>query len=139
MQHRYFILSESNVRTFLVITLSTLSLGLFSQQLKCCQSIADVEIYLTGKWKEKGANSTIYDYSFKDGKGLVVNLKSSESKETYELLTNPSSVEIISYGDGFRLKYIYLHGEMVTDLKYLNTNQLKLVNDGKEIEYYRIH
>ena len=123
----------------LILLLTFLPLTLLGQDLKCCESEKDVETYLSGKWKVKDSDSkTVYHYWFENGKGNLENFEPAEKGEKIIIEDNHSFVEIIKYENRFKLKHTYLYGDWISDLKYLNSNQLILIRDGKEKEYYKV-
>jgi len=123
----------------LILILTLLPLTLLGQHLKCCETEKEVETYLSGKWKINDSDSKfIYHYWFEDGKGNVEDFEPAKYGVEMIIEDNHSFVEILKYDSGFKLKYIYLYGEYISELKYLNSNKLILITDGKETEYYKI-
>lgn len=122
----------------LILILTFLPLTLLGQHLKCCESEKEVESYLSGKWKENNDESnTVYEYWFENGKGHLSEIEISENgDELIELEVQPF-VEIIKYDGGFKIKFIYPYENWVSELKYLNSNKLILITNGKETEYYK--
>ena len=111
----------------------------FGQHLECCETKKDIETYLSGKWEiADSASKTIYQYWFEDGKGHLDDYEPAEKEG--ELLVEDSHVfvEIIKYDNGFKLKYTYLYGNWISELKYLNAKKLILLTDGKEVVYHKI-
>jgi hypothetical protein len=122
----------------LILLFTFLPLTLFGQHLKCCESEKEVESYLSGKWKEKNAESnTVYEYWFEKGNGHLSEIEIAENgDELIELDIQPFA-EIIKYDGGFKIKFTYPNESWISELKYLNSNKLILITDGKETEYYK--
>ena len=124
---------------YLILLLTFIPLTLFGQHLKCCESKKEVESYLSGKWKVKGSDSkTVYKYWFENGKGNLEDFEPAEKGIEKIVEDSHKFVEIIKYENGFKLKYIYLYGDWISELKYLNSNKLILITDGEETEYYKV-
>src|SRR5690606_22680300 len=118
---------------YLILLLTFLPLTLFGQHLKCCESEKEVESYLSGKWKVKNSDSkTLYRHWFENGKGNLENFEPAENGEEVIVEDNHSFLEIIKYDNGFKFKYNCLYGDWISELKYLNSNKLILITDGKE-------
>jgi len=123
----------------LIIILTLLPLTLIGQQLKCCESEKEIKSYLSGKWKVKGSDSkTLYHYWFENGKGNLKYFEPAKNGEEIIVEDNHSFVEIIKYENGFKLKHIYLYGNWISELKYLNSSKLILITNGKETQYYKV-
>lgn len=124
---------------FFILILIFLPLTLLGQQLKCCESVKEVESHLSGNWKVKDSDSkTVYHYWFEKGEGNLEDYEPAENGEQLIVEDNHSFVEIIKYENGFKLKYTYLYGEWISELKHLDSNKLILITDGKEREYYKV-
>ena len=122
----------------LILLLTFLPLSLFGQQLKCCESEKEVESYLSGKWKIKNSDSkTIYNYWFEKGQGNLTEMERTENEGEYLLIDDHPFVDIIKYDQGFKLKFTYLYSNWTSELKYLNSNRMILVTNGKEVEYVK--
>ncbi|WP_298894374.1 hypothetical protein [uncultured Psychroserpens sp.] len=126
------------MKKILILILTFLPMTLFGQHLKCCQSEKEVKSYLSGKWKERNTESNmVYEYWFENGKGHVSEIEIAENgDELIELEIQPF-VEIIKYDQGFKIKFTYPYENWISELKYLNSNKLILVTNGKETEYYK--
>jgi hypothetical protein len=123
----------------LILILTFLPLTLLGQHLKCCETEKGVESYLSGKWKIKHSDSkTVYHYWFGNGKGNLEEFQLTKNGEEIIVEDDHSFVEIIKYENGFKIKYTYLYGNWISELKYLNSKKLILITDGKETEYYKI-
>jgi hypothetical protein len=123
----------------LILLLTFLPLTLFGQHLKCCESEKEVELYLSGKWKIKNSDEkTIYYYWFEKGQGNLTEMEQTENEEEYLIIDDHPFVDVIKYDQGFKLKFIHLYGNWISELKYLNSNRMILITDGKETEYYKI-
>ncbi|MGM0581230.1 MAG: hypothetical protein ACQETL_11155 [Bacteroidota bacterium] len=110
----------------------------FGQHLKCCKSEKEVKTYLSGKWKIKNSDSkTVHHYWFEEGKGNFEDYIPTENGEEVIIEDNHSFVEIVRNENGFNLKYTYLYGNWISELKYLNEKKLILITDGKKTEYYK--
>ena len=83
-------------------------------------------------------STTVYHYWFENGKGNLEDFEPAVNGEELIVEDNHSFVEIIKYENGFKLKYTYLYGDWISELKYLNSNKLILITDGKEKEYYKV-
>ena len=127
------------MKKILILVLPFLHLGLFGQNLKCCESEKEVESYLSGKWKVKDSDSkTVYHYWFEDGKGNLEDYEPAENGGELIVEDDHSFVQIIKYENGFKLKHTYLYGNWIAELKYLNSNKLILISDGKKTEYCKV-
>lgn len=80
----------------------------------------------------------VYQYWFENGKGNLEDFEPAKRGEEVIIEDNHSFVEFIKYEKGFKLKHIYLYGNWISELKYLNSNKLVLITEGKETEYYKI-
>ncbi len=134
----YNIHKTLEMKKILILIFTILPFISFGQHLKCCESEKEVEKYLSGKWKEKNDESnTVYEYWFENGKGHLSEIEIAENgDELIELEVQPF-VEIIKYDDGFKIKFTYPYENWISELKYLNSNKLILITDGKETEYYK--
>lgn len=126
------------MKKMLNLILILLPLISFGQHLKCCKSVNQVESYLNGNWIEKKAEAnTVYEFWFENGKGHLSEKEITENgDELIELEIQPY-VEVIKYEGGFKIKFTYPYESWTSELKYLNSNKLILIRDGKETEYYR--
>ena len=123
----------------LILILIFLPLTLLGQHLKCCETEKEVESYLSGKWKIKNSDSnTIYHYWFEKGQGNLTEMEQTENEGEYMIIDDHPFVDIIKYDQGFKLKFTHLYSNWTSELKYLNSNKLILITDGRETEYYKI-
>lgn len=126
------------MKKILILIITFLPLTLLGQHLQCCESEKEVAFYLSGKWKIKNSNSkTIYHYWFEKGQGNLTEMEPTDNEGEYIIIDDHSFVDIITYDQGFKLKFTYLNGNWTSELKYLNSNSMILVTDGKEIEYIK--
>ncbi|MGO2103755.1 MAG: hypothetical protein ACTH3E_12005 [Psychroflexus halocasei] len=123
----------------LILLLTFLPLTILGQQLKCCETEKDVEQYLIGEWKNKNSNSNVeYHYWKENGKIYLSIVEPTELKNEYLLVEHDFNVRVEKTNLGFKIQTINLNADLNAELKYLNSNKLILITDGKETEYYRI-
>ncbi|MFY0602686.1 MAG: hypothetical protein JXQ93_01970 [Flavobacteriaceae bacterium] len=126
------------MKNILILILTFSPLISFGQHLKCCESIKEVETHLSGIWKLKDKDSDsqfFYKYTFENGQGHVTEMKKRDKKGKYLILDDHPFVDIIKYETGFKLKFTYLSGNSISELKYLNSNKMILITDGKQVEF----
>ncbi len=124
----------------LILILTFLPLTLLGQHLKCCESEKEVESYLSGKWKIKNSDSkTIYHYWFEKAQGNLTEMEQTENEGEYLIIDDHPFIDIIKYDQGFKLKFTHLYNNWISELKYLNSNKMILVTNGKETEYYKFN
>ncbi len=93
---------------------------------------------MIGNWKIKNSDSKIiYRYWFEEGQGNLTEMEQTENKDEYIIIDDHPFVDIIKYDQGFKLKFTHLYGNWTSELKYLNSNRMILVTDGKEVEYVK--
>lgn len=135
----------------IILILIFLPLTLLGQHLKCCESKKEVETYLSGTWKQNDSKpdflykykndreiktnvEIFYKYTFEKGQGHLMEMIRRDKKDGYQILDDHPFVEIIKYDQGFKLKFTDLSGSTISKLKYLNSNRMILVTNGKEVE-----
>ena len=122
----------------LLVLLTFLPLTLLGQELKCCESIEDIEAYLNGTWNMKTADSkTVYTYLFENGKGRWSASDPTEKRGEYEITEAFPFKYWISKDQGFTLNIDYDEGNWTSMLTSLNSNRMLLVSNGKETEYIK--
>lgn len=120
----------------LIVIFSFLSFTTKGQELKCCESVNDVKQYLSGKWKVQNSDAKItYEYSFDEaGVGRLSEIENL----MYVVIEDDYSIDITKDTNGFRLKYTYLLGSYMSELKYLNSKRMILITEGKQVEYVKV-
>lgn len=129
------------MRKILIIILTFAPLILLGQNVTCCASEKDVEAYLNGKWKESNSDSNAeFIYNFENGISKIKYVQPSDI-DAIAIEDHEQDIEIIKHENGFKIKYIDKNSDviysLISKLKYLNSNTLILVTDGKETEYYK--
>ena len=124
----------------LILLLTFFPLTLIGQELKCCETIKEVETYLNGNWKKKDSEpNRQYRFEFKNGTGKfrIFNVKENGTLENSE--ENQPIIKILKTEKGFEIEHDFGGIKTYAGIKYLNSNKLIITrNDGAEKEYYRI-
>ncbi len=120
----------------LLLVLSLLPLTVLGQSLKCCESVEDVEAYLSGTWRTKNAYSKrVYTYWFDKGKGYWNEKERSEKRNEYFTSDDYPFNYTLSNGQVYSVNINYQYGNWIGDLKFLSAKKMVLVSNGKETEY----
>ena len=129
-----------NMKKTLIIILTFLPLTLFAQELKCCESVKEVETYLNGNWKKKDSEPNrqySFEFNYGTGKFRVFIIKENGTLEKSE--ENQPDIKILKTEKGFEIEHDFGRLKTYTGIKYLNSNKLIITRrDGAEKEYYRI-
>ena len=150
----YNINEALKMKKILIVILTFLPLTLLGQHLKCCESEKEVELYLSGIWKQNDSNpeflyeykngkeikrkiETLYKYTFEKGQGHLTEMEQTENKSEYIIIDDHPFVDIIKYDQGFKLKFTHLYSSWTSELKCLNSDRMILVTNGKETEYVK--
>ncbi len=127
------------MKIILILILTFSPLTLLGQQLKCCETVKEVEHYLIGEWKIQSSNSDIeYHYWQENGKIYLSMVEPTELKKEYLLVEHDFTVRVEKTNRGFKIQTTNLNGNWSSELKYLNSKKLILITDGNETEYYNI-
>ncbi len=119
--------------------LITLPLFVFGQELDCCKTEKDVEMFLTGYWKINDSVSKVhYKFWFTKRQGNLTILELTEDNYEYIVLDDHPFVDIIENGLGFKLNFTDLSENRSSDLKYLDSKKMILDMNGETIEYLKI-
>lgn len=124
----------------LFLLLPFLPLTLLSQELECCETEKEVEIYISGNWKKKGSDlKKVYQYKFDDEKGEF-RIFTINDDETLEVIKNSESlIKILKTPKGYRLEHDWGKLTTYSGIKYLDSIKLIVTRrDGKESVLYRV-
>jgi len=122
----------------LLLVCTILPLALLGQELKCCETIEDIEAYLEGTWNMKTDDSkTVYTYLFENGKGSWSASDPTEKNGEYEITEAFPFTFWITKNQAFTLNIDYDEGHWAGTLKSLNSNRMLLVSNGKETLYIK--
>ena len=64
-------------------------------------------------------------------------MKKTKKDGEYQTIDDHPFVNIIEYEQGFQLKFTDLTGESISELKYLNSEKMILLTDGKEVKFIK--
>ncbi|MEM6719063.1 MAG: hypothetical protein AAF611_07110 [Bacteroidota bacterium] len=126
------------MKKILITIIIIAPLTLLGQHVKCCQSITEVESYLSGTWRLASNPKFLFKYTFENGTGYISEMYESDQKGEYLVIDDHPFVEVMQYEQGFKLKYIDLYHTSVVELKYLNAKKMILVTDEKEVIYIKV-
>ena len=120
--------------------MTSLSLTLFGQGLKCCESENEIETYLSGNWKMKDSDlKHQYSYEFNKGFGKFRIYLIKENGSLYEIKENQPAIKILKTKKGFEIDYNYGVLKTSAGIRHLDSTKLVLTRrDGVEREYYKI-
>ena len=128
------------MKIYRILTLTFLPLTLLAQDLKCCESVKEIETYLSGYWKKKDSElNRQYRYEFNDGVGSFVIFETSENGDLVEVENNLLVINILKTSKGFEIEHVFDIVKTYTVIKHLDSNKLIVTRkDGAETEYYKI-
>ncbi|UWX55066.1 hypothetical protein NYZ99_20690 [Maribacter litopenaei] len=128
------------MRKILILILTFLPITLFAQELKCCETILEVETYLNGNWKKIDSEPDLeYRFELNNGIGkfkvfIVRKYGRIEKSETEQ-----PDIKILKTKKGFEIEHDFGGLKTYTGIKYLNSNKLIITRkDGAEQEYYKV-
>ncbi|MEO6348900.1 MAG: hypothetical protein ABIO60_13420 [Aquaticitalea sp.] len=126
------------MKKILILILTFLPVTLLAQELKCCESIKEVETYLNGNWKDSAPNQQ-YRFEFNNGTGKfkVFTIKENGTLEKSE--TIQPDIKILKTENGFEIEHDFDGLKTYTGIKYLTSDKLIITRkDGAEKEYFKI-
>ncbi len=124
----------------LILLLTFLPLTLLAQELKCCESVKDIETYLNGNWKKKDSDlNKLYQYKF-DNEKRESRIFTINNDGTLELITNSESItKILRTEKGYKVEHNWGKLKTYEGIKYLDSTKLIVTRrDGKEAVMYRV-
>jgi len=124
----------------LILILTFLPLTLLGQELKCCETIKEIETYLNGGWKKKDSEpNRQYRFEFNDGIGKFRIFIIKENGTLEKSAENQPNIKILKTEKGFEIEHDFGGLKTYAGIKYLNSNKLIITrSDGAEKEYYKI-
>ncbi|WP_282122666.1 hypothetical protein [Algibacter mikhailovii] len=124
----------------LILVLTLLPLIVLGQELKCCESIKEVETYLNGNWEKKDSDlNRLYHFEFRNGFGKFQMFEIKENGTLKLAEENPPDIKILATKNGFEIEYDYGVLKAFSGIKCLDSLKLTITRqDGAEKEYYRI-
>jgi len=127
-------------KILLYICCLLLSYNSFSQDLKCCETIEEVEEILSGKWKQVNSESQeIYHYEFEGKLGIVeIYNKSFGSNIIKTVASCQPVVTVLKNKKGFQLEYTYMLRTTMSSIKYINKSKMILIKEGVETQYKKL-
>ncbi len=128
------------MKKILILILPFLPITLLSQELKCCESIKEVETFLKGNWKKTDSEPDLeYRFELKNGTGrlkvtVVHKYKTLEKSEDKQ-----PNLKILKTEKRFEIEHDFGGLKTYPGLKYLNSKKLIVTRkDGAEREYYKV-
>lgn len=114
----------------LILLLTFLPLTILGQQLKCCKTDKEVELYLSGKWRlESKDKPLIYHYEFKNGKGFLHIYSINKKNELKRVSELEPIITIIKNDSGFEIETRYKFGGISNQINYLDSKKLIVKHD----------
>lgn len=128
------------MKTFLVLFLTFSPITIFGQQLRCCETIEEVESNLTGHWQKQDSDlNYIYQFHFKNGSGTFKLYSNTKNVLVEEEQEHPAILTILKKENSFQIKYDFGLISTYAGIEYLDSLKLIITRrDGKETEYHKI-
>jgi hypothetical protein len=123
---------------FLILTF--LPLNLIGQELNCCKSKKEIEVFLNGDWKKKDSDPNyLYRFEFNNGTGKFKVFVIDEEGTLMLVEKNLPDIKILKTKKGFEIEHNFSGVKTYSEIKYLDSSKLIVTRrDGAEKEYYRV-
>ena len=124
----------------LILLLAFLPLTLIGQELKCCNSEKEIEIFLSGDWKKNDSDlNRLYRFEFNNGTGKFKVFVINEDGTLKLVEENLPDIKILKTKKGFEIALNFDGLKTYSGIKFLDSTKLIITRlDGAESEYYKI-